>query len=346
MSPRALLILLLIATVAVAGAAWSIVHGPETATPAYSGEAAFPKLAANPDAVRRIFIRTAESEFSFRRTGTGVWVIPAKHLYPASARRIHGVVAELADMRLVEAKTRLPERYGLVGVEPVETPDANSVLVRLEDGDGTVLAHAIFGVRIWRRTGDARYGIFMREPEAEQAWLASGGTDFSYDLLDWLDRGILDIDAGDVTRISVRPPSGDGYSILRKAEDGQLALEGGQREVDPAALDRLAAGLARLSLNDVAPRDRDADIGTGLSVTTNDGLVVDVALEDGDGSWIAFAVTAADTADEAVKARAAELQGRLGPWRYRVAEWQHSRLFDTAAELGTPAGEANGGESR
>ncbi len=323
MSPRFFMALLAATVIAVAGAAWSVIHGPVTATSVRAGEVAFPLLAASPDAVRRIELRTTEGALSFERTETGRWVTPEKHRYPVSSRRIREVVTELADMRLVEPKTGMAERYPLIGVEPVDAADANSVELRLEDAGGRVLGHALFGVRVWHRTGDARHGIFLREPGADRAWLASGGTDLSYDMQDWLDRAILDVAADEITTIAVRPEAADEFKVSRTS-DGSLKADG--REVDQDLLRRLAAGLARLSLIDVEPRGEAGAAGSGLSYTTGDGLVIEVT-EWRDG-WLTFA--AAATGPDA-RHRADALNDRLAPWRYRLADWQYERLFGGAA---------------
>ncbi len=323
MSPRFFTALLAATVVAVAAAAWSVLHGPVTATAVGTGEVAFPLLAASPDTVRRIELRTTEGAMSFERTETGDWVTPEKHRYPVSSRRIREVLTELADMRLVEPKTGMAERYPLIGVEPVDATDANSVELRLEDAAGGVLAHALFGVRVWHRTGDARHGIFLREPGADRAWLASGGTDLSYDIQDWLDRAIIDVGADGITAITVRPEAADGF-VVSRAPDGSLAADG--HEVDPDLLRRLASGLARLSLADVAPRGEEAvAAGASLAYTTANGLVIEVT-ERRDG-WLTFQATA--TGPDA-RQRADALNDRLAPWRYRLADWQYEKLFGAA----------------
>ncbi|MCY4589965.1 MAG: DUF4340 domain-containing protein [Alphaproteobacteria bacterium] len=321
MSPRFFTALLVATVIAVAGASWSVMHGPVTATVG-TGEVAFPPLAAGPDAVHRIELRTTEGTLSFERSETGGWVTPEKHRYPVSSRRIREVVTELADMRLVEPKTRMAERYPLIGVEPVDAADANSVELRLEDAGGRVLAHALFGVRVWHRTGDARHGIFLREPGADRAWLASGGTDMSYDMQDWLDRAIIDVAADEIAAIAVRPEAAEDL-VVSRGSDGMLTADG--REVDPDVLRRLASGLARLSLIDVAPRREAVAAGASLSYTTGDGLVIEVA-ERQDG-WLTFQATA--TGPDA-RQRADALNDRLAPWQYRLADWQYERLFGAA----------------
>ena len=322
MSARFFTALLAATVIAVAAAAWSVMHGPVTATSVRAGQVAFPLLAAGPDTVRRIELRTTEGAMSFERTEAGGWVTPEKHRYPVSSRRIREVLTELADMRLVEPKTAMAERYPLIGVEPVDAADANSVELRLEDAGGKVLAHALFGVRVWHRTGDARHGIFLREPGADRAWLASGGTDLSYDILDWLDRAIIDVAADGIAAIAVQPEAADGL-VVSRGSDGLLTADGS--EVDPDLLRRLASGLARLSLVDVAPRGEAGAAGAGLSYTTGDGLVIEVT-ERQDG-WLTFQATATGSG---ARQRADALNDRLAPWRYRVADWQYERLFGAA----------------
>ena len=70
--------------------------------------------------------------------------------------KVRALVVALADMRLIEAKTSMPERYARLEVEDPEPEDAKSRLVRVESADGTVLAEVILGKRRHRLTGTSR----------------------------------------------------------------------------------------------------------------------------------------------------------------------------------------------
>ena len=351
MTPRFVLGLAAATALAVAGAVWAVLDAPRTAGAARMGEVAFPALHAGPDAAARLVLDGGEGEFALERGADGAWTAPGRHGHPAAARRVREALAALADMRLVEARTRLPERYARIGVEPPGAPDSGSIRARVEDSGGRALADAIFGGRVFRRVGEARAGVFLRFPEDEQAWLASGGTDLPADPLDWLDRAIVDIPADSVARVDSAPAGAAGYVLRRGAAGESFRLLGaeGALPLDAEAARRLASGLSALAFEDVFPRGAAPAGGVAASritFATFDGLEIAVLLSRTDGeAWADFSAAAAGGAEAAVRERARELDARLSRWTYRIAEWRRARLAVPLDRLRArdPAASGSGG---
>ena len=178
---------------------------PGAAPVRYVDEPAFPALRENPDAVAKLELITPEGTFTLVRETGDRWSALERYGYTVDEDRVRALIVSLADMRLIEAKTRLPERYGRLEVEDVDAADAKSRLLRVESADGKVLAEAIFGKQQHRLTGNQAAGTYLRRPGEAQSWLASGGIEIDPKVVDWLDDQIVELDPGNVGRIEIRP---------------------------------------------------------------------------------------------------------------------------------------------
>jgi hypothetical protein len=254
MTPRAVLGLAIVTLIASVAAVWVTLQQPAAGPVQIGDEPVFPSLREQPDAVAKVIITSPEGKFTLTRAGDR-WVAADRHDYPVAADRLRQLIVELADMRLIEAKTSRPERYARLEVEDVGE-GASSRLIRLEDADGKVLAEAIVGKQRQRLTGAEPSGTYLRRPGEAQSWLASGGIDLDEQVQDWLEEEIVALDGDRVRRMEISPPSGDGYAVVRESPDAQLRLDGlaeGEKPKQDANLNQLLGALATVRLEDVRP---------------------------------------------------------------------------------------------
>lgn len=254
MTPRTLLGLAIITVITTGAAVWVTLQQPAASAVQIGDEPAFPALRERPDAVAKVIITTPTGTITLVRAEDH-WVTPDRYDYPIAADKLRELIVQLADMRLIEAKTRRPDRYARLEVEDV-TDDAGSRLVRIEDTDGAVLAEAILGKRRQRLTGTEPAGTYLRHPGEEQSWLASGGIDLDEQVQDWLEQEIVALPADTVRRIEIHPPSGEAYAVVRDAQGAELRLDrlaAGETPKEDANLNQLAGALAAVRLEDVKP---------------------------------------------------------------------------------------------
>jgi hypothetical protein len=283
MSARVFLGLLVTTVLAVAGAVIVAFERPSAAPVRYVDEPAFPALRADPDAVAKVTLTTSDGSVTLVRETADRWAALERFGYPVDRAKVRALIVALADMRLIEAKTRLPERYPRLEVEDPAAADAKSRLLRAESADGKVLAEAILGKRQHRLTGNQSAGTYLRRPGEEQSWLASGRVDLDTAVIDWLDDQIVDLDPARIGRIEIRPESGESYVVRRDGagEPLQLAdLAEGERVKDDADLGRLAGAFAPMRLEDVRPRaELDWPAAHQVAVaTTLDGVEITLQL--------------------------------------------------------------------
>ncbi|MCP1336628.1 hypothetical protein [Futiania mangrovi] len=167
---------------AIAGAACLLaLAAPSPVRPALPVEEiepmlAFPGFGAALDTVARIRIAGPEGAAVLVRGSTRWEVASGEDGAAADGARVAALLGGLAQLRLVEEKTRLPERYGLIAVDDPED-SGRGTRVTVYDIDDRVRADLILGkVRIPPAPG-LPGERFVRRPGAAQAWLARGAPD-------------------------------------------------------------------------------------------------------------------------------------------------------------------------
>jgi hypothetical protein len=331
MRTRSLAILLAAAVVTSGGAVWSLTQRPDySAAPA--GQApAFPDLRAAPDQVAQVELMTRDGGFVLLRDAEG-WSAPEYHNYPVSAGKVGRLVSSLSDMRLVAEKTSKPELYARLDLaDPESDPASAARRIILSDAQGTALVDAYIGKKLWRHTGGERTGTYLRRAGEAETWLATGGDPIDRDILDWLDKGVMDIATARLTRVEIAPAGQAPYEILRDGEAEPFILpalpEGAS--VSESALSRIAGTLAGLKLEDVKPVAEvalPAERNRGHFVTF-DGLEITAehaTLEE--ESWVTFNVTTGADATEDARAEATALREKLSPWAFKLPDYVAERL--------------------
>jgi hypothetical protein len=377
MSPKVFLALLALTVIAAGAALVTALAQPGAAPVRYVDEPAFPALRVNPDAVAKIALTTPEGSFTLVRETGDRWSALERYGYAVDQDQVRALVVALADMRLIEAKTRLPERYGRLEVEDVDAADAKSRLLRLESADGEVLAEAIVGKQQHRLTGHQPAGTYLRRPDEAQSWLGSGAVAIDPTVVDWLDAEIVDFEPAQIARIEIRPDSGAGYVARREAADEPLQLadlaEGEALKPD-ADLDRLAAAFADLRFEDVKPRSELAwpEADQSATAVTFDGVELTVRLariddepwaildarqlaaarpapsaaaaeapaSEGDAEAVEIddAAAADEGAAEPLPLTAGEINERVQSWAYKVPALVFDRLTQPRSEWLEDAG--------
>ena len=256
MRPNPSLTLLLLAVFSTTAALYSINVSEDYQRTAADEVQVFPRLNAKPEAAKVLVIETGGLKLKFKQNKDSVWVAEDKFKYPASSKLIQKVISQLADMRKIAVKTRMPSRFNQIGVEPYQQADANSVFVKLKAADGEILAESIFGAQFRRNNIGVAEGTFIRHPKEQQAWLASGSIDIPSDLLSWLDTRILNIGSNEIKKIKLWDKLGRTAVVVRSNDGGRFIYQNrdGIGYLDREIAKNLFESLTKLSFVDVLPR--------------------------------------------------------------------------------------------
>ncbi|MGH7054116.1 MAG: DUF4340 domain-containing protein [Stellaceae bacterium] len=319
------------------GAAVSAATGEHAATHLPPGTRAFPALAARLGEVASVDLVRKGERLDFVRWGQR-WLAAEKGNYPAAAPKIRRIALALADLTLVERKTREPRLYPRLEVE--EPGNGQSTLITLQDKSGATLAALIVGKRRYDRLGEGRDGVYVRQPGHRQSWLAAGSLSFSGDTADWLQRTILDIPEGRIAKVTLTQPDGKALTISRAKPSDKFAVAGapaGAKFKSNTVTSEPAIALASLDLDDVEPAAKDPIPEKGVvsaRYQTFDGLVVDLRMvERGKTDWIAVAASGSGKAAAAAQA----IERRVRPWIYAIPIYKAALLQTTLASLLMPA---------
>ncbi|MGH7060113.1 MAG: DUF4340 domain-containing protein, partial [Stellaceae bacterium] len=223
MQRQSLIGLCAVALVCVVAAAAALATGGPGIDRGGADQRALPALAAELGEVGTVGLERQGLDLTFRRKGND-WLVEQKGGYPADAGKVRQVVLALADMTLVEPKTREPKLYPRLEVE--DPGKGKSALVTLSDEEGKKIGALIVGKRSYDRLGAGNDGVYVREPGKAQSWLARGGLDLSGDLVGWLDRRVVDIKENRIAKMTMTQPDGASLTLSRKTADGKFAVEG------------------------------------------------------------------------------------------------------------------------
>ena len=336
MQPRSFLLLLVATFIVVAAAIFALAAGDRMASPVPPGERALPGLAAKLGELAWVRLSHGAAKIDFAAIG-GRWAVVEKGNYPAAPGKLRQVLLGLADLTLVEPKTERPELFARLDLD--DPANGKSTDIRLSDRTGQTIAELILGRRRADRLGTGNDAVYVRKPGADRAWLARGSLDVSGDIVDWLDRRILDVPAARIASVKL---TGDGATlVLSRAEPGdRFAVIGAPADKKlkaPTVLAEPAGALAALDLADVKPAADQPVPDSGVaavSFATFDGLTVDLRLYARDNAdWLAIAASGKDAADAEAKA----INSRVAAWSYAITPDRAKLLRTRLADLVEPA---------
>lgn len=257
------------------------------------GKRIFPALKERINQVSEVRVATATGAVTIARTGDA-WVVKEKDGYRAAMDKVRSVVIGLAELTIVEPKTKNPEHYAKLGLQDITAERSEATQVTLKDGEDATLASVLLGNRQPSRADATRDEVYVRKSGDEQTWLALGRVRPEKAPVDWIDKQILDIDIQRVRQ--VRLTQADGHTLLlRKAKpsDVDFTLLGVPTKTQlrsQFSVNNIADTMAHLTLDDVLPRE-DASLPKQGRLTarleTFDGLRVMLTMGEQDGRHLA-----------------------------------------------------------
>ena len=263
--------------------------------------------------LRRVGQVAEETESSTLR-----WRVVQRDGYEADFTRVFDLLRDLAEVEKSEARTSNPEWYARLGVQDVGAPDASG---RRLDFPLSELPSLIVG-----QVDPTDQGSYVRVQDQAQSWLADRVIELPLDPVQWLEPGIMDIPADDISEVIVRHADGETVQIRNAGteENDFVLLDVPEERQAGQAFQRtaLANGLRGLNLEDVRAFDGEIpESAVRVLFTTQDGLnfvasvfqeersanavEVESALAAEPQYWIHFSVSA-ETIAEDLSTEAAE----------------------------------------
>jgi len=330
MKPTTFIVLLAGAAVSVVAAGYAVVSESRIQASAVAGGApVFGDLLAHANDVQSVTVASAAGKFTIARKGNG-WALAEKDDYPVVADKLRQLVAGLADLRLLEAKTDQPDRHARLEVEDITAKDAKSKQVTLAGAGGKPLADLIVGKQNYTSDLNGLRGIYVRKPGNAQAWLAQGSVELPTAAVDWVDRTVVNVAEDKIQRLQFEPTAAPALTVSKAdkaAADFTLAPLPEGKSADPDALKRLTEVFTAVELDDVrADKDTDKAIKAGAAeAATFDGLTLTAELLAMDGgTWLRLKASAA--AGSAAAAEAKTINDRTTGWLFKLPQFKAALL--------------------
>jgi Domain of unknown function (DUF4340) len=299
------------------------------------GAKVLPQLGQKLGEVAAVTLVHGDARTTLRRQGNG-WVVEERGNYPVDAGKLRQTLLGLAELSLVEPKTRKADFYARLEVEDAGSKDGKSTLITASDEKGSILGEIIAGKRRIDQLGGNVDGVYVRKPGDAQSWLARGTLDVAGDAPSWLDHGIVDLPREKIKEVVLTGPDGGKLDIAHDAPEAPLALKDAPGDAKPksdTALVEPTTVLASLTLADVRPASElpvpEKDVSRA-EFTTFDGLVMKVALFDKDGkNWAHLEASGTGEAEK----QAAALNAKLSPWVFAIQEYKAKSLRTKLADV-------------
>lgn len=347
-----LVVLAAVTAVAVAGAAYVLRDRTPAALAVAGGTPVFPAILGKPDAVAQIVVARADGGYTLALKG-GQWVLTERGDYPVKAELAKQAATALADLKLMEAKTQRAELLPRLELEDPTKEGAKSTLVTLKNAQGVEIGRLILGKTRPDSLEHPRAGIYVRKPGEQQGWVAETDPRIKPAATDWIERQILSLKADRVREVATIAPDRARLVIARdKPEDKDFKIYNQPADTkvkNQGNVNDIAGVVDFLSIDDVQPATAIAFPASGASQAefrTFDGLVVRMTLaEDKGASWARIEVVTepwrktegdktvmVDPTDE-VKKEAAELNGRLRNYVFKLGEFAAKKLVSRLGDL-------------
>jgi hypothetical protein len=279
MSKKSLAILAII-TLVIGTAAWYLTEQrlPKTEL---AKRPLYPELLNRVNDIARIEVKTKDQGTVLVKQGEQ-WVIENRSRYPALFEKVKGAVLAIADLEILEGKTKNKELYPRLGVEDIGTEGASSRQVVLLDQGGQPLTALIVGKKRTATSGRSIPAFYVRKVGEPQALLVKGELDMPEKPIDWADQSLLNIDAKRIRAITIEPPGQGPLQIHRKdASIQDFTLDNilkGTKLKSQTTLNGLASTLEFLQFEDVVTRASftPPPNPTVTTLRTFDGLIAKV----------------------------------------------------------------------
>lgn len=317
-----------------------------------------PGLANSINEVDRVEIMTAgDTVVATLVKVTAGWQLEQMDGYHADWSKLQGLLAGLAQAKVVEVKTDKPQYYARLGVEDVSSPNADSVLVELSIGDqptGVLIGHQAQG----------RAGQYVRLQDSAASALLDRSIDVPTEQLGWVDKRIININASEVAEVEIIHPAGDRVFVTRISADQTdfdlVGLPQGREIKSSWAVNSFASSISLLDLASVHLADTvDWQAAIRMRLLMFSGLEIMAEMVESEGRYLlrlnashpAAQVADFDNTDTAQQAavdvanRVAEINQRVNGWAYGIAKYKYDAMVKTQEELLKPTGLESPGSS-
>jgi hypothetical protein len=291
MKSKTIMVLALVTAALIVGALF--LSQPKEKKTVGEGERVFPELMDQVNTVTEMVVSAHNGSVTIVRE-QDVWKVKNKDNYRADMEKVRKTLIGLAELKLVEPKTKTPELYEKLGLQDIETQGSTATNLRVNGEDGTTLAEVIIGKRKPSKGQPAKEEMYLRKPGEPQTWLAMGTISLEQLPAQWVDKVILDLKPKRIHKVKVVHPDGSHVTYVKSQPEDKDFIIPDMPDViklkSQFSVNNVASTLANLSLDDMKPATEETvEIPKAVKAVleTFDGLRVTTFLQKkGDKTWV------------------------------------------------------------
>ena len=298
------------------------------------GVALFEQLRGTPPEIARIDVKQGLNTLTLERSGKD-WLLKQHDGFAAAPAKVRTLIVALAEADLVEAKTRLRERYPLLALEDPAMDGAASRLVQLSDAQGNTIASLIVGRKSTNAFGSGKSGTYVRRPGEAQTWLVSTEIDAGASLRDWIEPRLFEARPRDVKRLAIKSPGQEDIDIELSPDGSEhrlMNIPDGMKIKYVNSIDDIAEAASSFDFDDVKRSQAPAsgnDVST-VKLDLANGLACTFRIrKDGGNAWLSLEASGEGEA----KKEADELNTRAKGWEFRIPMAKVNAIFKKREEL-------------
>ena len=290
-------------------------------------EAAIPGLLEKINDVRKIIIEHSGGKITLT-SNEGDWAVKEASGYTARTAKIKRVVLGLAQLKLSEPKTRLKSNYSKLELLDPNTKESKSKRVQLLDGRGRTIGNIIVGKRRPSISGATSGGIYIRNPNKSQTWLAEGDVDISKNITEWVERKIVNLNSKRVKKVIIRHADGEILEVSKETPEESLfslqSIPVHKQIASKTEPSTIGKALENLVLDDVKKEAGAPQLDVAKSLiadfTTFDGLAIRLHLFNQDERFWIIIEASGEHKDASI------ITKRTKGWVYQIADYSASIL--------------------
>ncbi|MCA9420557.1 MAG: DUF4340 domain-containing protein [Nitrospira sp.] len=220
----------------------------------HSGKLLFPSLLSAVNDVNEVVVETKDQTVTLVRK-ENTWGVKEKAGYRADVEKVKQGLIGLAELRILEPKTKNPELYNRLGLQDKEQEGSLSTTVTLKTPNNPEAALVIVGNQRPAKGNPRMSEIYVRKPGDPQTWLVIGSLPLEKVPGEWLDKEITALPSKRVHRVAVTHPGGETLLVSKdKPEDLDFQLDSipaGFKVSSQFNVNNVVGTLVQLPLEDV-----------------------------------------------------------------------------------------------
>lgn len=172
------------------------------------------------DNIKKIKITSNGENITLLKNQDTQWQIVEKHNYPALESKVKELVFDLANLKIIEAKTSKIENFAMLNLEDISV-NKNTTAIELFNNYDQEIDSIYIGQRefIASKSADPQFHIFVRRPKEHQVWLVAGTLSENLSFKELVKQPVIAVDLDNFLQLELKKASFSAKGIIKINKD-------------------------------------------------------------------------------------------------------------------------------